>query len=317
MALAPSTITAYRSGIASFTTFCRQTSLPPFPSSEIVLQFYVTSLARTVSYQTIKVYLASIQYYNIVLGHHISITAMDRLFYLLRGIHRSLGDSRTRIPRQPITLPQLRRLVHFIQYNTYNPHDSAMLTSVVTLAFFGLLRVSKYTSPTRASYDPAHTLLYSDIFLTSPLRVAAIRIKASKTDPFKSGCIVRVGVIQDDVCPVTALHRYHSSHLSCQGPLYVFSSSVFLTRNHITSLLRTCFPNAPTINSHSFRIGGASAAASAGVANSTIQILGRWTSDAYRRYICISDDLACDLTRRVASVNSCTRQWDSDNSRSV
>ena len=124
MALAPSTITAYRSGIASFTTFCRQTSLPPFPSSEIVLQFYVTSLARTVSYQTIKVYLASIQYYNIVLGHHISITAMDRLFYLLRGIRRSLGDSRTRIPRQPITLPQLRRLVHFIQY-TYTIHTTA------------------------------------------------------------------------------------------------------------------------------------------------------------------------------------------------
>ena len=84
-----------------------------------------------------------------------------------------------------------------------------------------------------------------------------------------------------------------------------------------TLLLRTCFPNAPTINSHSFHIGGASAAASAGVADSTIQILGRWTNNAYHRYIRISDDLVCDLTRRVASVNSCTRQWDTDNSRSV
>ena len=188
-----------------------------------------------------------------------------------------------------------------------------MLTSAVTLAFFGLLRVSEYTSPTRASYDPAHTLLYSDILLTSPLRVAAVCLKASKTDPFKSGCVVRVGVIQDNMCPVTALHRYHSSHLSCQGLLYVFSTNIFLTRNPITSLLRTCFPNDPAINSHSFRIGGASAAASAGVADSTIQILGRWTSDAYRRYIRISDN----LTRRVASVNSYTRQWDTDNSRSV
>ena len=76
-----------------------------------------------------------------------------------------------------------------------------MLTSAVTLAFFGVIRVSEYTSPTRASYDPAHSLLYSDILLTSLLRVAAVRIKASKTYQFKSGCIVRVGVVQDDVCP--------------------------------------------------------------------------------------------------------------------
>ena len=66
-----------------------------------------------------------------------------------------------------------------------------------------------------------------------------------------------------------------------------------------------------------FASEGHQPAASAGVADSTIQILGRWTSDAYRRYIRISDDFACDLTRRVASVNSCTRHWDTDNSRSV
>ena len=130
-------------------------------------------------------YVASIQYYNIVLGHNVSITAMDHLCYLLRGIRLSLGDSRTRIPHQPITIPELRRL------HSYSPHDIAMLTNAVTLAFFGLLRVSEYTSPTRASYDAAHTLLYSDILLTSPLRVAAVCIKASKTDPFKYGCIVR------------------------------------------------------------------------------------------------------------------------------
>ena len=64
-------------------------------------------------------------------------------------------------------------------------------------------------------------------------------------------------------------------------------------------------------------IGGASAAALAGIADNTIQILGGWTSDAYRRYIHISDDLTCDLTRSVASANSYKRQWDTDHSRSV
>ena len=72
--------------------------------------------------------VASIQYYNIVLGHHISITTMDRSFYLLRGIRQSLGDSRTRIPRQPITLPQLRQLVHLFSIHTI--HTTAQCSLV-------------------------------------------------------------------------------------------------------------------------------------------------------------------------------------------
>ena len=36
---------------------------------------------------------------------------------------------------------------------------------------------------------------------------------------------------------------------------------------------------------HSFRIGTASVAAARGVADSTIQSLGRWKSDSFERYI--------------------------------
>ena len=60
------------------------------------------------------------------------------------------------------------------------------------------------------------------------------------------------------------------------------------------------------------RIGGASAAASAGVPDSTIQILGRWSSDAYRRYLRISDETVCDISSRLSRVVSYSRLWDSD-----
>ena len=36
---------------------------------------------------------------------------------------------------------------------------------------------------------------------------------------------------------------------------------------------------------HSFRIGAATAAAQAGLEDSTIQLLGRWSSGAFLRYI--------------------------------
>ena len=38
-------------------------------------------------------------------------------------------------------------------------------------------------------------------------------------------------------------------------------------------------------NSHSFKIGVATAAAQAGIADSTIQLMGRWRSAAFTQYI--------------------------------
>ena len=67
------------------------------------------------------------------------------------------------------------------------------------------------------------------------------------------------------------------------------------------------------LNTHTFRIGGASAAASAGVPDSVIQILGRWKSDAYRRYIRLSDTTVADVTKRIISqIPDTTRFWDID-----
>ena len=69
------------------------------------------------------------------------------------------------------------------------------------------------------------------------------------------------------------------------GPLYIFIDGKYLTRQFVANLLSLALPHVPNINTHSFRIGGASAAASAGIPDSVIQILGRWSSDAYKRYL--------------------------------
>ena len=44
------------------------------------------------------------------------------------------------------------------------------------------------------------------------------------------------------------------------------------------------------ISSHSLRIGAATAAAAAGIPHATIQVLGRWTSDAYKSYVRMTAD---------------------------
>ena len=80
----------------------------------------------------------------------------------------------------------------------------------------------------------------------------------------------------------------------------------------MSQLITRALPHVPYANTHSFRIGGATAAASDGISDSTIQILGRWSSDAYRRYLRFSDTVIQNMSTRMATVGHCTRVWDND-----
>ena len=83
------------------------------------------------------------------------------------------------------------------------------------------------------------------------------------------------------------------------GPLYLFQNSAFLTRNRVVDLLRRALPDVPNINTHSFRRGGATALASAGIPAHIIQIMGRWQSNAFIKYIEIPDDFIAEAHRSM------------------
>ena len=105
---------------------------------------------------------------------------------------------------------------------------------------------------------------------------------------------------------------YLAVHPMTFGSLFMLSTTRFLTRQDIVLMLSRCLPGVPNINTHSFRIGGASAAASAGVPDSTIQLLGRWSSDSYLRYLRMSNETVIGLSRRISRVESFTMFWSQD-----
>ena len=61
-------------------------------------------------------------------------------------------------------------------------------------------------------------------------------------------------------------------------------------RRHISSTLQGALGRHVNVDTHSLRIGGATALAALNTPEYVIQILGRWRSDAYKAYVQLPDE---------------------------
>lgn len=310
--LAQSTIRTYLSGARRFIHFCADNGLTPFPPTEHVLCVFMVFLARSnLCYRTLKVYLHGVQHHSLMHGYPIQFSNMRFLYYTLRGIRRVQGDVSTRPVRAPITISHLWSMLGFLSASSFTPFNKAMWRAVILTAFFGLLRVSEFTCPAH-NFDPVRHLSPSDVSFNSASSMMYINIKASKTDPFRSGIIVRLAAIPGNrLCPVAAMKYYLSFRTLSSGPLFIFNQGSFLTRNFVVAFIQISLPYIANLNTHSFRIGGASAALSAGASDSLIRIMGRWSSDCFRRYLRIQDNSITKFIADMSTANT-SKIWNPD-----
>ena len=137
--------------------------------------------------------------------------------------------------------------------------------------------------PNLASYVPAIHLGVADVAFDSHSSPSCLRlrIKASKTDPFRKGCFVHIGKGEFPLCAIPSLLAYLTLRGDASGPLFLFRDGRPLSRALLTSWLRGILSAAGiqgNFSSHSFRIGAAMVAARNGIPDHQIQALGRWTT---------------------------------------
>ena len=94
--------------------------------------------------------------------------------------------------------------------------------------------------------------------------------------------------------------------MSGTGPLFILESGAALTRGFLVNMLRQWFPTASSVNTHSFRRGGATALAAHGVSSFVIQTLGRWRSNTFLTYIDITDGTVGNAFARVVGLDDVT-----------
>lgn len=208
--LAPATLKVYKSGSNRYNSFCDMYNIPdPFPASEDTLLRFVAHLYKGgLKAGTIKSYLAAVRYAQIAIGlGSPHMENMTQLEYVVRGVKRlTNGPVRTRLP---ITFDLLGRLRQ-VWYTELGEHDATMLWAAAAMCFFGFLRAGEVVVPSDSSFDPSIHLTVADVSVdshTSPSYLA-VRIKASKTDPFRQGVTIYLGRTNYRICPVAAVLSY-------------------------------------------------------------------------------------------------------------
>ena len=199
--------------------------------------------------------------------------------------------------------------------------DHCMFWAACNLAYFGFLRSAEFTVPNLASYVPALHLGVADVAVDSHSSPSCLRlrIRASKTDPFRKGCFLHIGKGESPLCAIHSLLAYLTLRGDAPGPLFLFRDGRPLSRALLTSWLRGILSAAGIqgkFSSHSFRIGAATVAARNGIPDHQIQALGRWTSSAYLLYIRTPAESLSRLSKQL-SLPAAQWQYVSDPSGSV
>ena len=292
--LRASTRRAYSTGQRRWLQFAAQRGFSAFPLTETAVTLWVTDLARSLAPTTVDSYLSATLRLARELGYPCERPQFQMLSDVLQGI-RNVKSASFREVRRPLTCKVLAAVQPQLDMRTGN---GRMLWAAMTLGTLGLLRSGEF------ALDETESVLSPKLLRVDSVRfehaqgsaLMRVRLRDTKTDRARVGVTVTVGPTGRHVCAVTAMASYLSERSAAlpADPLFVFEDDSILRRRSLVRLLKVLLSNAGVDSSlyagHSFRIGGATDLASRGVPDHEIQAAGRWTSDAFKRYVRFADE---------------------------
>lgn len=198
-------------------------------------------------------YLSAVRSLHVDQGFPDPLENCLRLQRAVRGIKRSQGALPSR-PRLPVSSNILRIIYSAIDLKSF---DDVMFWAACLLAYFGFLRSAEFTVPSLSAFNLSVHLSVSDVSVDVPLNPSCLQvfIKASKTDPFRKGCNILIGLGSLPLCAVQAVVSYLAHRGQRPGPLFLLENGLSLTRSLFTDRLRAIVLSAGLsgdFSSHSF-----------------------------------------------------------------
>lgn len=250
---------------------------------------------------TIKVYLAAVRSYHIVNGYGNVMEGCYRLKQAIRALELKAEPPKQKLP---VTIDILNRLRSIVS----SDYNGVMFLAAMCLGFYGCLRCAEFTVVN--SFNSKIHLCRNDVafILLHDSYIMRVHIKCSKTDHLNVGFNVYIPCTCPHACSYCSMQTYLAiSNFvtpTKDTPLFqhksgeVLKKRVFVQTLH--SLLSQLGIDTQHYSGHSLRSGCATSAAAAGLADWEIQMMGRWSSQAYLRYIRLHPTYVASLSRKMA-----------------
>lgn len=286
--LAPSTQKAYQRAWDKFTNFSRKVLLkqPALPVEVPDLVLFVSYLHdNKASPSSIASIMSALSHLHKLAG----VRDDTRNFLVTKVIAGARKVSPSADTRLPITSSVLKELLDALPCILHAPREATTFKAMFSLAFYGFLRIGEISPKTKKH---AHSVIqFRDVSWQGKKSQAIITIRNFKNNA-KLGTqnfMIRKEVHSNRrMCPVRALHAFLKLRGKVAGPLFTLNEQPIARRAFdrvLKDALSFCRYSTSKYKGHSFRIGAASEAAARGVPDARIRSLGRWNSDAFRKYI--------------------------------
>ena len=331
--LAPATQRQYQRYWLEWSTWCDITNQPRVLHSKeqhhspqlLAFSQHLYSRQRNPnSAGTILAKISALKWYHKA-AYNRAIGLSDQHRITIAGMARSrVVDRRS----QPIT-PAILAAYHAATPTTSSSKSIATWGGLV-LAFFFCMRSCEYA---KTPNDPDHYIRVQDVsftdkhgqLATSARNAHAVHVffRSSKTDKSKRGVLrTLTRTNHQQLCPVLAAWSVHAEAkdigISPEGAFCSFKDKAEIIRQVSSSSISNAVKRAAKLygldpkrySSHSLRSGGATAMFLGGSSDTTVQLFGRWTSDAYKAYVRIetstNDKLSAKMIKSLGGINSFT-----------
>jgi integrase len=301
-ALKPTTTKTYTSAQSRFLSFCSIYNQVPLPVTEDILLLYISYLFEDgLTASTIRVYLAAVRSLHIF-SNFTYPTSMLRVRLALKGAVRQSPLPNRKLP---ITFHILTQMLNHIRRR----YDRTLLECVMTMAFFGCLRLAECCVVDGQPFDKEIHLCLSDVQLDTSKKQYSLFLKRSKTDTDNHGITIYIGCSHNpSCCAFCSMLKYMSickhTEFPDSTPLFILPTGGILFKSYIVKITRLLLSmsgyNPAHYSGHSYRAGAATTAGNNNFRDWEVKLLGRWASQAYTIYM-RNPQITASFASRLAS----------------
>lgn len=275
------------SHLKAYISFTCYFGVQDFPVQVAVLLRFIALLARgPYAFRSATNMLGSLRWFSALLDPSSDKTFDAALVLVsMKGLKAQL--SRPERQKLPLSVSHLRKFYNILDFSIVK-HLACWCAML--LAFFGCFRLSNLVPTSKNKFDPLKHLTRDDIRFEG--KFVLVFYKYSKTNQNSEKVTwIPIRSVNDSRFNVQLHLRtlFDVVKAPIDAPLFTFCKNDFLTRYSLVRFLDHCLYVAgmplADFSWHSFRRGAAVFAFELGLADSAVQLLGDWSSPAFKRYL--------------------------------